>query len=285
MFDRARSRALPLAALAVILAHGGPAEAQTWRTFTSARQAWDREPLAVHLQYGAGQLSVSPANEPLLYQMELRYDEESFTPLTEFDAERRVLRLGTQGRGRHRDTQLREGSRAKIALSRTVPMDLDLDFGAGEAEIDLGGVPLQSLELSTGASETRVRFGSPNPVRARRVHIQAGAADLEVHRLGNTRAERYSFEGGVGSTLLDFGGAWDRSATATVEMGIGSLVLRLPRGVGVRIERDSFLTSFDAPGMTRRGDSYYSSDWESAAHRLTIDIDAAFGSIKVEWTD
>lgn len=219
----------------------------------------------------------------MLYQMEMRYDEDNFEPVTEFDADERLLRLGVKGKEGRRNLRLREGSHATIALSRRVPIDLDLDFGAGEADLDLGGISLRSLEISTGASETRVRFGAPNPVRAERVSIEAGAAELEVIGLGNARAERISFEGGVGSTLLDFSGAWDRSATASVQMGIGSVTLRLPRGLGVRVNKDSFLTSFDSQGLVKRGDSYFSPDWESATHQLTIDIDAAFGSIEVEW--
>ncbi len=283
MSERSCRRALPFAALAAVLAMSGTAHAQSWRTLTSARQVWDREPLDVRLEYGAGKLTLTPADQPMLYQMEMRYDEDHFSPITDFDAERRILRLGVEGKKGSRGLRFRDGSHATIALSREVPIDLDLNFGAGEADIDLGGVSLRSLEISTGASETRVAFGKANPIRAERVAIEAGAADLEVVGLGNARAERISFEGGVGSTLLDFAGRWDRNATASVEMGIGSVTLRLPRGLGVRINKDSFLTRFDSEGLVKRGSSYYSPDWESAAHRLTIDIDAAFGSIQVEW--
>jgi hypothetical protein len=66
-------------------------------------------------------------------------------------------------------------------------------------------------------------------------------------------------------------------------MGVGSVKLRLPRGLGVRIDRSSFMSSFDAPGMVKRDGSYFSSNWSSADHQLTIDVDAAFGSIDVEW--
>jgi hypothetical protein len=276
--------AVPLAVLGAGLVLAGAADAQTWRTVTSARQVWGTEPLDVHIRYGAGELNLKPADEPMLYQMEMRFDEENYAPLTEYDSEKRRLRLGVEGKEGRRSMRLREGSHATIALTRKVPLDLDLEFGAGEADIDLGGIALRRLDLSTGASETRIRFGERNPVRAEQIRIQAGAAELEVIGLGNTRAERFSFEGGVGSTLLDFSGEWDRSATASVEMGIGSVTLRLPRGLGVRVNKDSFLTSFDSQGLVKRGSSYFSTDWNTAAHRLTIDVDAAFGSIEVEWT-
>jgi hypothetical protein len=283
MFDRALRSLLPLAALAAAVTVG-PAQGQSWRTIKSARQVQDRQPMEVHIQYGAGELRVRPTDQPMLYEMDMRYDEEHFTPLSRFDAAKRTLELGVKGRDGHRRMSIKEGSRATIALSRQVPFALDLDFGAGEAAIDLGGIALRSLEVSTGASETTIRFDAPNPIQAEHVSIEAGAANLRVTGLGNTRAERIRFHGGVGATLLDFTGAWTRDATASVDMGIGSVTLRFPRGLGVRLNKDSFLTSFDGEGLIKRGNSFYSPNWESASHRLTIDVDAAFGSIEVEWT-
>jgi hypothetical protein len=106
-----------------------------------------------------------------------------------------------------------------------------------------------------------------------------------VNGLGNARAARYSFQGGVGETTLDFGGEWTRSATASAELGIGSLTLRFPRSLGVRITKNSFLTSFDSSGMIRRGNAFYSRNWDTAPHKLSLDVSAALGSIQVEWID
>jgi hypothetical protein len=280
---RAR-RALPVLVAAVALAACGPADAQEWRNITSARQVQDRSPLDVQIRYGAGELRVEPAESPMLYTMEMRYDERHFSPITAYDANRRTLRLGTEGREQRRGRMnVREGGRATIALTREVPIDLDLQFGAGEASIDLGGIALRRVALSTGASETRVRFSSQNPITADQVRIEAGAASVEISGLANTRAERINFQGGVGSTTLDFSGEWTRSATASVQLGIGSVVLRIPRGVGVRVSRSSFLTSFDAEGLVRQGNSFFSSDWDTATHKLDLNVNAAFGSVRIEW--
>lgn len=285
MSDRVRTAAaLALVAGAVLAA--GEAHGQSWRTVNSSRQLQDREPLAVQIEYGAGELRLAPSEGALLYAMEMRYDEEQFAPVARYDAGRRSLKLGMESRqGGGNVRNVRGGSRADIQLSREVPLALDLDFGAGDAEIDLGGVALQRLDLSTGASKTTVRFGERNPVAAERIEINAGAAELRVYGLGNTRANRLRFQGGIGSTLLDFSGPWDRSATASVQMGMGSLVLRLPRELGVRVQKSSFLTSFDAAGLVKRDGGYYSRNWETAAHQLTIDLDAAFGSIDIQWVD
>ena len=284
---RKLARRAPVTALLVALGIGaaaaGPAHAQSWRTSSSARQHLGERALEVSLEYGAGELHVEPARGNLLYRFEMRYDEERFRPLSEYDRASGRLRLGMRGLEGKSSGNVREGGRASLALNPEVATRLGLEFGAGEARLELGGLSLREVDISTGASETRVAFSAPNRIAAEAVRIAAGAASLEVSGLGNARAARYEFEGGVGETTLDFGGRWDRSAAARVQMGMGSVTLRFPRGLGVRIVKDSFLTSFDAPEMVRRGNAWYSRDWDRAAHKLTVDIDAAIGAIEVEW--
>jgi hypothetical protein len=48
---------------------------------------------------------------------------------------------------------------------------------------------------------------------------------------------------------------------------------------------DTFLTSLASEGLVKPGDTYYSLDYDKSEHQITIDIDAAFGSIRVEWMD
>ena len=87
------------------------------------------------------------------------------------------------------------------------------------------------------------------------------------------------------NTIVASVSAGGHSATASVEMGVGSLTLRLPRSQGIQVNRSSFLTSFSAQQLERRGDSYFSDNWATAPHKLTIDVSAALGSIDIEWVD
>jgi hypothetical protein len=68
-------------------------------------------------------------------------------------------------------------------------------------------------------------------------------------------------------------------------MGLGSLTLRVPRGLGLQVRKGGLLVGFDSQGLIKRGDVYETPDWAQAEHRLTIDIEAAFGSIRVVWVD
>jgi len=278
---------LSLAALALCAAAGGvlppeAAQAQTWREVTTSRQLGGENNLKIDIRYGAGRLQVSPADGGVLYRMHLRYDEENFEPVAEFEGDR--LQLGVESIGRGiRLGKGRSSGELDLELARGVPMDLDLEFGAVRADVDLGGLSMTNLEITTGASESRVDLSEPNPIPMESASFAVGAANFAARHLGNLNAERIEVDAGVGNIVLDFTGEWQRDADVYVDMGLGALELRFPRGLGVRLIRDTFLTSFDSEGLVKRGDSYYSLDWEDAEYRVTVTVDAAFGSIEVSW--
>jgi hypothetical protein len=253
-----------------------------WSEHTTARQAAGEERLHVSVQYGAGTLELRPAPEALLYRMDLRYDEEASSPLSEYDADAGRLRLGLTG-VRGRNMRGRQSGSATIELAPTVPLDLKLEFGAGDATLDLGAMTLRSVDVSTGASRSRVRFDAPNRTEASEVRFASGASTLHVSGLGNARAERYRYQGGVGDATFEFDGEWTRGADVRVEMGVGALRLRFPRELGVRIERRGILSSFQPEGMERRDNAWYSAGWEGAEHRVTVAIESAVGSVDVSW--
>jgi len=271
------------ALLAVVLAAlPQAAEAQSWRTVTMSRQASGQKDLRVQVKYGAGTFTVRPAEEGLLYRMHLRYDEELFEPRAELSGSR--LRLGVEGvRSSLRMVRRDHDGEMVLALARGIPMDLDLEFGAVRADLDLGGLSLTDLDLSTGASESTVDVSEPNPESMRSASFEVGAADFTARRLGNLNATSFSVDAGIGSVALWFDGSWRQDARVAVEMGLGSLELHFPEGLGVKLTKDSFLTSLDAQGLVKRGDAYYSLDWERASRRVTVEVDAAFGSVKVLW--
>ncbi len=162
---------------------------------------------------------------------------------------------------------------------------LDLGFGAVRADIDLGGIPLTRLEIETGASQTVMDISEPNSETMSRASMDVGAAEFIVRNLGNLNTRVIDIDAGIGEIDFGFTGEWRQDARVSVDMGLGSLVLRFPRGLGVQLVKDTFLTSLDSEGLVKRGDSYYSLDYEEADYQITVDIDAAFGSIRVTWVD
>jgi len=260
------------------------AQAQNRRMVTMSRQVENEQDLEVTVRYGVGRFSVGPAESGVLYHMQIEYDEEVFRPLAEYQGN--SLRIGTESLGRRfRLIQDREAGEMELALSRDVAMDLNLDFGAVQADIELGGIALTRLEINTGASQTQIDISEPNSEAMSRASMDVGAAEFTVRNLGNLNTEVIEIDAGIGEIDLGFTGDWRQNARVSVDMGLGSLVLRFPRGLGVRLVKDTFLTSLDSEGLVKRGDAYYSLDYDDAEYQITVDVDAAFGSIRVAWVN
>jgi len=269
---------------ALVSVIGSPqrAAAQSWRTVTMSRQLTGESDMQVRIRYGAGRLDVRSAETGALYRMELRYDEDTFEPVAKYEGDR--LELGVKSVRNHINwPKNRDSGEMKLTLARNVPMDLDMEFGAVRADVDLGGLQMTRLELSTGASESRIDISEPNQLRMSSAGFEVGAADFHVRNLGNLNAEVITVDAGVGNVVLDFRGRWQGDANVSVDMGLGALELRFPEGLGVKVIKNTFLTSLDSEGLIKRGDSFYSLDWEEAEHQVTVTVDAAFGSIDVVW--
>jgi hypothetical protein len=270
------------------------AHAQSWREVTLSRQPSGEDALSVVVRYGAGRLSVGSI-DGALYRMQLRYDEDNFAPLADYEtASRRAsgsvggtvgeLRIGVEGTGKRSiPGKDRFEGEMDLELARGLPMELEMDFGAVQANLDLGGLSLTNLALRTGASETRLDVSSRNRVALRMADLEVGAADFTALRLGNLNTSQIEVSAGVGKVRLELTGEWQRDARLDVEMGLGSLELVVPEGLGIKVTRETFLTTFDSEGLVKRGDSYYSPNWETAERKVDIDVNAAFGSIKVLW--
>lgn len=276
---------VPLLALSL----GAPgAAAQAMRPFSTYRQWHGETRIDARLDYAAGALRLAAGRPNELYRMDVLYDGERYSPVSDFDAARGGVALGLRALGqgglrvisRH---QLRQT--ASVTFSPKSDLALAVALGAADGDLELGGLRLTDLSLEAGASRATVRFSQPNATRCRVAALSAGAAELTVLGLGNSRCDRIAFEGGVGRVTLDFGGAWTSSSSVEVKMALGEVALRLPRQVGVRITLDKFLSTFEPQGLVRRGTSYLSPGYDQAARHLDIDVTTAVGGVTVEWLD
>jgi hypothetical protein len=264
----------------------GTAEAQTMRPFSTFRQLHGETRLNARLEYGSGNLRLQPGEPRELYRMSLSYDQDRFLPISDFDSPGRTVHLGLKARG---EGGVRVVSRnqlsqsALVSLSPRVELNLDLSLGAVDADLELGGLRLAELDLKTGASQATIRFSRPNTMRCRTATFSAGAAEVSVIGLGNSRCEEIHFDGGVGKVLLDFTGSPTSDTRVEVKMAVGGISLRLPRAAGVRISMDKFLASFDAAGLIRRGGAFVSPNYDKADRKLDIELTTAIGGVEVEW--
>lgn len=274
---------LAAAALAALLP--AAARAQAWRTLEVSRQLRDTGEVHVHVQYGAGRFDLRAATQPVLYAMNLVYDEDHVSPLHRFDPAAGTLEIGVKdvtGEWTGRSSDDDGKARMSLALAPTVPMDLSMSLGATQAAMDLGGLTLRSLYIQSGAADETVDFSAPNRARMATVSVNVGAASFRARNLGNMNASSLHVSGGVGAVDLGFGGAWTGDLEADVSVTLGKVTLRIPRDIGVRLDMQRLITSFDNDGLVQRDGYYYSDNWDSAKYHLRVHVQTSLGNITID---
>lgn len=172
-----------------------------------------------------------------------------------------------------------------LKFSDGLPISFDLELGAGRGDIDLSGLQVKDLKVSTGASSVTMRCDQPNPIHAESIKIESGVSKFSASNLCNTNFRRMKFSGGVGTYKLDFGGKLSRDADVKIEVGLGSVAVYLPKEIATRVlYDDNWLSSFDLDRefSKERSGVYVSDDYYDKDTKLTIQIESGLGSVKVK---
>lgn len=275
----------PVLVLLALALAAPAAGAQTMRSMSVSRQLHGETRLRAAIAFGAGEVSIQPAPEGTLYAADLTWDADRFVPRTRYDAATAHLAVGLEpvgGAGVRVVTARRLEQRALIALSPATELDLDATVGAADATLELGGLRLAELRIRTDATRATVRFSRPNPGACSRAEFRSGAAELEVVHLGDAGCRAVRVEGGVGTVTLDLAGAWPAGAELDVSVTLGSVRLRVPRDLGVRLTLERFAASFQPAGFTREGDEWVTTGYAAAARKLELRVAATVGGVQVE---
>jgi hypothetical protein len=111
------------------------------------------------------------------------------------------------------------------------------------------------------------------------VSLGAGRSDLQLADLALTSLDVTQ---GAGESTIDLSGDWARDLDVTIEAGAGDLTVRLPSGVGARVQIDAGVGTIEAPGLTRDGDVYTNAVYDASEVTLLVRIDAGVGRIVLE---
>lgn len=255
------------------------------KNFTDERAVTTEKRVDYRLEAPVGTVQVSAGPAGKVFKIDVDYDERRYEPRLNYQV------LDGGGKLDFRFETHRQFSRRNAKTHVNLQIDPELESnlafrtGVGKSELDLSRIRVKDLDLEAGVGETIVSVHEPNPVRCQRVAFRAGVGAFRTVGLGNANFQRLSFEGGVGEARLDLTGDWKADADAEVKVGVGSVEITLPRGIGVDLRtRKSFMSGISLYDFERRSDNeWVSEDYNRAKVRLHLNIETGIGNARLRW--
>lgn len=174
----------------------------------------------------------------------------------------------------------------RLKLSPDLPISLNLELGITKGQLNLGGLKLKEINLSSGVSKTNIDFGEVNPISLEYFDVEAGVGALEINNLGNANFKHFKFNGGIGDYVIDFAGDHYLDTKVDIAVGAGKVKIYVPRSAGVRMKVDkSFFCSFNIDDIYKKDDLYYNENWGKTDNSLDMNLETGVGDFSVVWIE
>jgi hypothetical protein len=174
----------------------------------------------------------------------------------------------------------------KMYLTDGKPYFLEFNYGIGNANIDLSGLAVKNLKISTGSADVNVGYYSAleNQIDMDSFFVKVDLGSVNVKNLNLSRARFVMADVGFGNMTLDFSNKPLVSNKIKGSVGAGNLTIILPNNdtpVLVKIQ-DSWLCSVKVPSSLKKvaentfANAAYS---KNAKNALVFDLDVSMGNI------
>jgi len=160
------------------------------------------------------------------------------------------------------------------------PMNLVINAGAYQGEYELGGLSIQSLEVTDGASQVNLNFSKPNEVQMASLQYTTGASEVALKGLSNAYISDLTFRSGAGNYTLDFSGDLRSDMTVNIESGVSQVTVIVPEGMNAQVFTDTGLMTVSTSGSWQQQGSTYS--LSGSGDTITIHVKMGAGNLRLE---
>ncbi len=119
----------------------------------------------------------------------------------------------------------------KIYLSDSKVYDLNMNYGIGDANLDLSGTSVSKIKINTGSANVKAGFmdGNSNGVEMDTFYVKVDLGSFEAPGLNLMRASHVIAEIGFGNASLDFSDALSKKCQISTSVAAGNLDIILPK--------------------------------------------------------
>lgn len=223
----------------IVLAIGTAAACEhvgTMNTETKSVPLGEAKSAQVRIDIGAGELTVQGGAKELM-EGEFATNIRRWMPEVDYNVSgsRGILRINQR---RHSGIPFgHTKNKWDIRLNNDVPVELDVNMGAGENRLDLRGMDIKSLDIDMGVGELSLDL-SDNRKHDLDVKIDGGVGEATIY-LPSDVGVKVKVDGGIGSVnashMTKSDGAYTNDAygkggvtlNISIDAGIGSIDLRV----------------------------------------------------------
>ncbi len=253
---------------------------------TKSQPLGTEKDLDADIRFDVGSLEVAAEKGTAAYTIDLDYDKASYQDVISYEQSGGSGHLSFSLQSLHKLglRSDRHPNRLRLGLTGAIPVKLAINTGVGDARLSLTGLKLADLEIESGVGGARISSYEPNQASCDRIRIKNGVGSLDAVGLANLKFSELDFEGGVGGANLDFTGEWQRDAEIKIQVGVGGVSIKMPRGIGVKVEgQKNFLSGFHLDGFTMRDSYYFSEGYDEAKIRVSVRVVTGVGGFKISW--
>lgn len=175
----------------------------------------------------------------------------------------------------------------KVFLTNDKTYNLDLNYGIGNANIDLAGLAVSKLRIYTGNADVNINYSKDlsNKVAMDTFFVKVDMGDVIVRKLNLSKSKNVIADIGFGNLLMDFSDAISTASNITGSVGAGNLVIMLPANkypVKIKVNnswlcRVKLTKDFKDVGQNTFVNAAYN---DNATNVLAFDLDVSMGSIE-----
>ena len=173
-----------------------------------------------------------------------------------------------------------------VYLSKKKPIKLNLNYGMGNAYVDLSGLAVENLNITTGSANVNVGYisGQYNQQEMDTFSIKVDLGELEARQIALSNAKTIIADVGFGSLYLDFTYKSLVKSNVTATVGAGNLIVNANESMNPMIIyiQNSPLCRIKIPQTFTeiRENVFVNSQYDQDAENLiTFNIDVTVGNI------
>jgi hypothetical protein len=236
------------------------------------------------LQIGFGELTIRPGSHEAMVSGTVTYNVDRYPPEVRMQGSSAILQQGDDDDFGGSDITIPDFGDDEVIYEYdltlgSMPMKLEINAGATETNIDLGGLAIEELVVLQGAAEIFATFSELNQVEMGSMVFNAGAGEMRLEGLANANADQMEFSGGAGEYWLAFDGDLQREMDVTIDAGVGQLTIVVPEGVSAVIEFEGGISDVDiSGGWSQSGDTYR---LEGEGPTITMQVSMGVGELNL----